>query len=296
MNKQESDILNMLFNEPYINQKILAETSGHSLGAVNKCIKNLLKDGLLNYDMRLTEKARQEVEIMGPRNAIILAAGFGMRMVPINTQCPKALMEVNGEPLIERIIKQLQEVNVTEIYVVVGFMKEQFEYLIDEYGVDLIVNEQYLLKNNLHSLAIIADHISNTYIVPSDIWCEKNPFHKYELYSWYMVSDSFHNESNVRVNCKMELVSVLERQRGNVMIGISYVVGEQSGIVKERLKKYDMNSIYDNSFWEETLFENNHMIVQAKVVHASIYLKSILMNNYENLIKNQVILSLMQLM
>lgn len=58
-----------------------------------------------------------------PRQAIILAAGFGMRMVPINTEMPKGLLEVNGEPLIERIIKQLHEVVIKEIYVVVGFMK-----------------------------------------------------------------------------------------------------------------------------------------------------------------------------
>ena len=42
MNKQESDILNTLFTEPFINQRILSETSGHSLGVVNKSIKTLI--------------------------------------------------------------------------------------------------------------------------------------------------------------------------------------------------------------------------------------------------------------
>ena len=37
-----------------------------------------------------------------------------------------------------------------QIYIVVGFMKEQFEYLIDEFGVELIVNENYSSKNSLH--------------------------------------------------------------------------------------------------------------------------------------------------
>ena len=53
-----------------------------------------------------------------------------MRMVPINTQIPKALMEVNGETLIERTIDQLHEIGIKKIYVVVGYMKDQFEYLI----------------------------------------------------------------------------------------------------------------------------------------------------------------------
>ena len=157
MNKQESDILNNLLVEPFINQRILSETSGHSLGVVNKCIKNLMKEEYLDDYVRPTERAREEFRNKAPQNAIILAAGFGMRMVPINTQSPKALMEVNGEPLIERIIKQLHEVGVMNICIVVGFMKEQFEYLIDEYGVELIVNEEYSSKNNLHSLAFASE-------------------------------------------------------------------------------------------------------------------------------------------
>lgn len=280
MNKQESDILNTLFIEPFINQRILSETSGHSLGVVNKSIKTLIKEGYLDDEVRFTSKAREEFKKRSPKNAIILAAGFGMRMVPINTQGPKALMEVNGEPLIERIIKQLHEVGVKKIHIVVGFMKEQFEYLIDEYGVDLIVNEEYSAKNNLHSLALAASYLSNTYIIPCDIWCDRNPFHRHELYSWYMVSDLVDNESNVRVNRKMELVSVPEKQGGNAMVGISYLVGEQSEIVRERLEAWDGNPKYDESFWEETLYDKDRMIVQARVVHANNVVE---INTYEQL-------------
>lgn len=280
MNKQESDILNVLFIEPFINQRILSEASGHSLGVVNKCLKSLIGEGFLDDYIRLTEKAKAEFKAKAPKNAIILAAGFGMRMVPINTQSPKALMEVNGEPLIERVIKQLHEVGVYDIYIIVGFMKEQFEYLIDEYGVDLIVNEQYAVKNNLHSLALATRYLSNTYIIPCDIWCDRNPFHRHELYSWYMVSDLVDNESNVRVNRKMELVSVPEKQGGNAMVGISYLVEEQSKVVRDRLKVLDSNPRYDGAFWEETLYENNRMIVQARVIHANNVVE---INTYEQL-------------
>ena len=71
----------------------------------------------------VTEKVKILYRRRKPRQAIILAAGFGMRMVPINTEMPKGFLEVYGEPLIERIIKQLHEVVIKEIYVVVGFMK-----------------------------------------------------------------------------------------------------------------------------------------------------------------------------
>lgn len=280
MNKQEMDILSSLLVEPFINQRILSEITGHSLGVVNKSIKSLILKGYLDEEIRLTKIAQCEFKAKAPKNAIILAAGFGMRMVPINTQSPKALMEVNGEPLIERTIKQLHEVSVSDIYVVVGFMKEQFEYLIDEYGVELIVNEEYAAKNNLHSLALAAEKLSNTYIIPCDIWCDRNPFHRHELYSWYMVSDLVDNESNVRVNRKMELVSVPEKQGGNAMVGISYLVEEQSNVVKERLSRLDNNSRYDGAFWEETLYENDRMIVQARVVHSNIVVE---INTYEQL-------------
>ena len=89
-----------------------------------------------------------------------------MRMVPINMEMPKGLLEVNGEPFIERIIKQLHEVGIKEIYVVVGFMKEKYEYLIDEYGVELVVNADYAAKNKLHSVKLAKEHLENVYIIP----------------------------------------------------------------------------------------------------------------------------------
>ncbi|MEI3279682.1 MAG: NTP transferase domain-containing protein [Eubacterium ramulus] len=57
---------------------------------------------------------------------------------PINTEVSKGLLEIHGEPLIERLIRQLHEAEIYDIYIVVGFMKERYEYLIDEYGVELM--------------------------------------------------------------------------------------------------------------------------------------------------------------
>ena len=145
--------------EPFINQRILAEVSGHSLGVVNRSLKGLIKMDYLDDDIRPTGKALREFKEKTPKRAIILAAGFGMRMVPINTEMPKGLLEVNVEPLIERIIKQLHEVGIRKTYIVIGFMKEKYEYLIDEYEVDLIVNTEYAAKNNLHSLKLVKEHL-----------------------------------------------------------------------------------------------------------------------------------------
>lgn len=278
MNRQEYDILQNIYLNQFENQRILAKQSGHSLGIVNRSLKSLTIQGYIDEQIQPTNKTIRELREKSPKNAIILAAGFGMRMVPINTQYPKALIEVDGQPIIERIINQLNSIGVEDIYIVVGYMKEQFEYLIDEYKVKLIVNEKYAEKNNLHSLSLAADYLSNTYIIPCDIWCDKNPFHRYELYSWYMVSDLVTDESNVRVNRKAELVK--NNAGGNQMVGITYLVEEDSRIIKERLIEYDNQKKYDNSFWEETLYSGEKMIVQANVVHSD---EVVEINTYEQL-------------
>ena len=280
MNKQESDILNTLLLESFVNQRILAEISGHSLGVVNRSLKELMKDEYLDEELRPTMKAITEFKQKMPQRAIILAAGFGMRMVPINTEIPKGLLEVNGEPLIERIIKQLHEVGIKEIYVVVGFMKEKYEYLMDEYGVELVVNADYAGKNNLHSMNLVREHLENAYVIPCDIWCDRNPFHRHEMYSWYMVSDLVDNESTVRVNRKMELVTVPENAGGNAMIGICYLIKEDADTVSKRIAVLCKDQKYDGAFWEEALYNKNRMMIAARVVHSSDVVE---INTYEQL-------------
>lgn len=280
MNNSKQDILNNLIKEPFINQRILAAQTGHSLGIVNRSLKELISEGYLDEEIRPTEKALREAKEKAPKNAIILAAGFGMRMVPINTETPKGLLEIKGERLIECTIRQLHEVGITEIYIVVGFMKEQYEYLIDEYGVDLIVAPDYTSKNNLHSLKTAADHLSNSYIIPCDIWCEKNPYSRNELYSWYMVSDLVDDDSTVRVNRKQELVVQKEQAGGNAMIGICYLLEAEAETVRERLEELGRDSRYDGAFWEETLYRKDRMIVTARVVHAA---DAVEINTYEQL-------------
>ena len=289
MNKiffQDADILTLLLNNTYQNQRELAVASGHSLGVVNRCIKNLRQDGLLDNVGNVTAKGVNLLSERSPKKAIILAAGYGMRMVPINMETPKALLTVNGEVMIERTINQLHEAGISDIYVVVGFLKEKFEYLIDDFGVKLVMNTEYSRKNNIYSLwkaikaltKIEQADLSNTYIIPSDIWCERNPFSNQELLSWYMVSDLIDQDSKVRVNRKNELVKT--DCLGNAMIGISYLTGEEATAVQKNIEKMILDGRHDESFWEDALFEKDRMLVQAKVVHSSDFIE---LNTYEQL-------------
>lgn len=280
MNIRQYDILRTLFEESYVNQRILAETTGYSLGTVNHAVNELKKDGYLDAEMKPTLKAREEIKSMSPQRAVILAAGLGMRMIPINTETTKGLLKVKDETLIERIIKQLHEVGIVEIYVVVGFMKEQYEFLIDQYGVELIVNSSFATKSNLHSLKLAKEHLNNSYIIPCDLWCNSNPFRRYELYSWYMVSTAQNDESNCFLNKKKELVVSDKQLPGNEMLGICYLCGKESEYVKQRLTELCNKRQYDKSFWEEALCIKDKMIVWGRIIRER---EIIEVNTYEQL-------------
>lgn len=285
MNKQEADILLALASKSFTNQRELANYTDHALGVTNKALKSLQEQGFVDPErFKVTDKGNNLLELNKPGNAIILAAGFGMRMVPINLEKPKALLSIDGETLIERIIRQLNEAGIYEIHVVVGFMKEKFEFLMDKYDVDLIVNPEYSEKNNISSLLRASKYIKNTYIIPSDVWCEKNPFSSREMYSWYMVSSEIDEESDVRVNRKNELVRIGRNAAGNRMIGISYLCGDVAEEVSGRIKTIGFDPSYNERFWEEVLYDNTskpvRMKVEARVVQAD---KVVEINTYEQL-------------
>ena len=266
MNLVEADLLLALNRQHIESQRALSEITGHSLGAVNQALSSLGEGGYLD-GFSLLPRARKRIQACRPQNAILLAAGYGMRMIPIQQERPKALLCVRGEKLIERQIRQLQEVGIRNITIVVGFMKEKFDYLIDLFGVKLVVNPLYYRKNNLASLALVRDQIANTYVLPCDLYCAQNPFSTSELYSWYLMSDLPDAESGVRINRKKEIVKTA-RGEGLSMVGISYLCGEDADRVRANLAAYDRNPRFDDSFWEEALYEKNKMFVKARQVSA----------------------------
>lgn len=280
MNRQECDILRTLAENGFLNQRQLSQQCGNSLGIVNRSLKNLKQEGYLNVDAQPTAAGLEWIRNHSPKNAVILAAGFCMRMVPINTDMSKAFLEVNGEPLIERLIRQLQEAGIRDITVVVGYLKEHFEYLIDAYGVKLVVNTKFAAKNNLHSMKLVKNLLGNTYILPCDIWCRENPFRRRELYSWYMVSDAMTEESDLRVNRNQELVRVNSTGEGNTMIGICYLTAEDAAGVAERISQYSADRNYDKAFWEVALYHKKNFCIPAKVVSATDVVE---INTYEQL-------------
>ena len=119
------------------------------------------------------------------RNAIIMAAGTASRFVPLSSERPKGLLEVKGEILIERQIRQLQEAGISDITIVVGYKAEMFEYLKGKFGVSIVLNEDYYRYNNISSIIRVLDKLGNTYICTSDNYFPKNVFKEEPNQSYY---------------------------------------------------------------------------------------------------------------
>ena len=108
--------------------------------------------------------------------AIILAAGLGTRLRPMTENTPKALVQVNQKPLIEYQIEFLKEKGINEIIIIVGYLKEQFDYLKEKYGVRLVFNDKYADYNNFYSLYLVKEELANSYVIDADNYLFKNMF------------------------------------------------------------------------------------------------------------------------
>lgn len=102
-------------------------------------------------------------------HAIIMAAGYGTRMRPLTDHTPKPLITVNDTPLIESVINSLHANGIQQIYIVVGYLKDAFNYLTNKYqDIHLINNPYYETCNNIASLYMARDYIANAIILDGD--------------------------------------------------------------------------------------------------------------------------------
>ena len=267
-------LLREIFECSAVTQRKLAKKLSLSLGSVNTLIKEALS---LDYIARsenkliLTASGLDCLSAFKVDRAVIMAAGFGSRFVPLTFETPKGLLEVFGERMIERQIKQLHEAGIYDIVIVVGYLKEHFDYLIDKYNVKLVYNPDYSAKNNISTLHYAAEYItgSNVYILSSDNWMRTNMYHRYEPYSWYssiyMEGDT--NEWVLKFNKRHEITDITVGGRdAYVMYGPVYFSKDFSHVFMPILEKAFAAPGSDDWYWENVLMneiKNKNMALPA---------------------------------
>ena len=258
MNRIENSLLLEAYQNNIISQRKLANSLECSLGMINKSINHLKEENLLNEDGTISLKGKQQIEINKPKNAIILAAGLGMRMTPINQDTSKGLLIVHGQKIIENTIQQLHEANIHEIYLVVGFMKEQYEYLIDKFNVHLIVNSKYKETNNCYSLYLARTHLDNTYIIPCDIYIQEKIFKETENHSWYLFQNTIQTNNSYKTTKTGFVELTKNKQKRKQPLGIAYLNHIDSQILKKAFNQIDTASFtYKHYYWENIAFVNH---------------------------------------
>jgi len=183
-------------------------------------------------------------------NAVILAAGITPNTIYAP---PKGLFLVDGIPIIEHLIRQLKDVGINEIYVVVGYKKEMYFYLEEKYNVTLIGNPR-LDKNNVYSLFLARQVLGNTYVCACDYIFKKNPFSNYEAQAYHGTAffTDARNKFAVTTNAKGRITSITAgAQQGECIHGIAYFDKEFSKSFVHFLENEINNYRIDSLFWQE---------------------------------------------
>ena len=160
------------------NGRLLLKDLKKNMGAddeYNKVIAELLDAQLAAIDademLFVTEAGDKELEPYRVERAIIMAAGLGSRLMPVTINTPKPMVKVNGKKIIETLLDALVSVGIEEIYVVRGYLKENFQLLLDKYPmIKFVDNPQYATANSISSIYYAREHISNAYIMEADLY------------------------------------------------------------------------------------------------------------------------------
>ena len=188
LTKKQFDILVAMAEakEP-MKQRALEKRTGHSLGTINRAVRELSEAGL-TADGVITNSGLAALEPYRAKRVIFIAAGFGSRLAPITFNTPKPLVRVHGVRIIDRLIDACLEAGINEIYVVRGYLAELFDQLLYKYPmIKFLENPVYNEANNISSSLVARYMLSNAYVFEADLLIN-NPkiIHKYHYSSDFL--------------------------------------------------------------------------------------------------------------
>lgn len=189
LSRKQFDILASFAEEKTqpLTQRRLETLTGYSLGTINKTVRELTENGLIS-DGFITVQGLDALEPYRAKRVVFIAAGFGSRLVPITLNTPKPLVRVNGKRIIDTLLDACLGAGIEEIYIVRGYLAEQFDQLLYKYPmVKFIENPAYNEANNISSAVAARYLLSNAYVCEADLFL-KNPklIRKYNYASNYL--------------------------------------------------------------------------------------------------------------
>lgn len=260
-----------IFENPKVSQRELAKKFFVSLGKINSVVNQVCEEGLIvksSFEKnksesiyQITDKGRKEIESHKVDAAIIFACGMGVRLAPLTYDTPKSFIKIKGERMIERQIEQLLAAGINDITIMVGFMKERFDYLIDKYNVKLVYNREYTSKNTLstfyHAREIMRN--KNVYICVSDVYMSENIYHNYEVEPYYIGSwaEDLKNEWRYITNSKNKINAVeVGGTNDFYLVGPCFLTKEFLDKFIPMIEEYYNKTSTDNYYWEDVMVRN----------------------------------------
>lgn len=170
LSRKEFDILTaMERSSQELTQRQLAGITGMSLGSVNRTVSTLMEHGYV-ANGALTAAGLEALEPYRVKRAVFIAAGFGSRLVPITLNTPKPLVRVKGTRMIDTLLDAVVAAGIEEIYLVRGYLGEQFDQLLYKYPtIRFIENPIYNEANNISSAMCARHLLQNAYVMEADL-------------------------------------------------------------------------------------------------------------------------------